>query len=151
MKVPKNESYSHSTLSGLGFGTFWISIHVQPFQGWDSGLFEFLFTFNPFRVAKRKTWFIWFQFLRFPLMLKIPYGQSNFKALIQGAFFYQDRTEYIRLMESDSRFLFFLRPRRFGKTLFVSTLRYYYGLEHKALWNELTILWLWHKNTPGFP
>ena len=71
-------------------------------------------------------------------MLKIPYGQSYFKGLIEDGFFYQDRTEYIRMIEDyDSRFLFFLRPRRFGKSLFVSMLHHYYGLEHQSNFQKL--------------
>jgi hypothetical protein len=65
-------------------------------------------------------------------MIRIPYGKSNFKDLIGEGYFYQDRSMYIRRLEEDtSGFLFYLRPRRFGKSLFVSMLRYYYGLEHK--------------------
>ena len=65
-------------------------------------------------------------------MIRIPYGKSNFKDLIGEGYFYQDRSMYIRRLEEEtSGFLFYLRPRRFGKSLFVSMLRYYYGLEHK--------------------
>ena len=71
-------------------------------------------------------------------MLKIPYGQSNFKLLIEDGFFYQDRTDYIQSLESfDSRFVVYLRPRRFGKSLFVSMLKYYYALEHQSDFNAL--------------
>lgn len=66
-------------------------------------------------------------------MIKIPYGQSNFEGMIKSGFFYQDRTMFIEKLEQwPSRFPVFLRPRRFGKSLFVSTLHYYYGLEYKA-------------------
>ena len=65
-------------------------------------------------------------------MIKITYGQSDFKALIEGGFFYQDRTEFIEKLEKwNSNYPVFLRPRRFGKSLFVRTLHHYYGLEHK--------------------
>jgi Predicted AAA-ATPase/PD-(D/E)XK nuclease superfamily len=71
-------------------------------------------------------------------MIRIPYGESNFKGVIDDECFYQDRTMYIRkLEENTSRFLFYLRPRRFGKSLFVSMLRYYYGLEHKEEFTHL--------------
>jgi hypothetical protein len=66
-------------------------------------------------------------------MIRIPYGQSDFKSLREQGNFYQDRTEFIRKLEAwNSKFPVFLRPRRFGKSLFVSMLQYYYGLEHKA-------------------
>ena len=71
-------------------------------------------------------------------MLKIPYGQSSFETVIKDGFFYQDRTAYIRkLEEQNTRFLFYLRPRRFGKSLFITTLHSYYGLEHKAKFEKL--------------
>jgi hypothetical protein len=66
-------------------------------------------------------------------MIRIPYGQSDFKSLREQGNFYQDRSEFIRTLETwNSKFPVFLRPRRFGKSLFVSMLQYYYGLEHKA-------------------
>ncbi len=71
-------------------------------------------------------------------MLKIPYGQSSFKTVVRQGFFYQDRTAYIRKLEDlNSRFLFYLRPRRFGKSLFITMLHSYYGLEHKANFSKL--------------
>jgi hypothetical protein len=71
-------------------------------------------------------------------MLKIPYGQSSFETVIEHDFFYQDRTEYIRKLEElNSRFLFYLRPRRFGKSLFITMLHSYYGLEHKEKFQKL--------------
>jgi Predicted AAA-ATPase len=77
-------------------------------------------------------------------MTRIPYGISNFKSMIEDAYFYQDRTMFIRKLEENaSPFLFFLRPRRFGKSLFVSMLHHYYGLEYKekfaALFGKLAV------------
>ena len=71
-------------------------------------------------------------------MIKIAYGESSFKKVIEGGFFYQDRTQYIqKLEELDSQYIFYLRPRRFGKSLFVTMLHYYYGLEHKSNFQNL--------------
>ncbi len=71
-------------------------------------------------------------------MIKIPYGKSDFKGLIEGGSFYQDRTEYIEKLEKwNSDYPVFLRPRRFGKSLFISTLQHYYGLEHKESFQSL--------------
>ena len=65
-------------------------------------------------------------------MIKIPYGESDFKTLIAGKYFYQDRTCFIEQLEDwNSKYPVFLRPRRFGKSLFISTLHHYYGLEHQ--------------------
>ena len=70
-------------------------------------------------------------------MLKLPYGESNFKTVIEDGYFYQDRSMYIRELEDKAtKYVFYLRPSRFGKSLFVSMLRYYYGLEHKAQFQE---------------
>jgi len=66
------------------------------------------------------------------MMIKIPYGESDFKTLIAGKYFYQDRTQFIEKLETwNSKYPVFLRPRRFGKSLFISTLHHYYGLEHQ--------------------
>jgi hypothetical protein len=66
-------------------------------------------------------------------MINIPYGESDFYKVIVGEHFYQDRTMFIEKLEAWSNdFPVFLRPRRFGKSLFVSMLHHYYGLEHKA-------------------
>lgn len=63
--------------------------------------------------------------------MKLPYGQSNFLNVATG-FYYVDRTQYIEALEQQAnRFLFFLRPRKFGKSLFISMLEYYYGLQYK--------------------
>ena len=65
-------------------------------------------------------------------MIRIPYGISNFKTLVTEGYYYVDRTEYIALFESfGEKYITFLRPRRFGKSLFISVLQHYYGLEHK--------------------
>ena len=66
-------------------------------------------------------------------MIKIPYGESDFHKLMMDNYFYQDRTQFIEKLEAwDSNYPVFLRPRRFGKSLFISMLHHYYGLEHKA-------------------
>ena len=70
--------------------------------------------------------------------IKLPYGISNFKRLITDGYYYIDKTKYIEQFEScNEPYMFFLRPRRFGKSLFVSQLRYYYGLEHKDQFNKI--------------
>jgi hypothetical protein len=71
-------------------------------------------------------------------MIKIAYGESNFRSLIEDGCFYQDRTHYIPILEDwgQKRFIY-LRPRRFGKSLLLSTLQYYYGLQHKGDFDRL--------------
>jgi len=71
-------------------------------------------------------------------MLKIPYGESDFEKLIVDNYFYQDRTVFIETLEKwPSLYPVFLRPRRFGKSLFISTLHHYYGLEHQLDFQQL--------------
>ncbi len=70
-------------------------------------------------------------------MLKLPYGESNFTTVIKGGYFYQDRTAFIRELETAPKFVYYLRPRRFGKSLFVSMLRHYYALEFQSQFNDL--------------
>ena len=63
---------------------------------------------------------------------KIPYGVSNFEKLVNDNYYFVDKTKYLELIENlNEPNLFFLRPRKFGKSLFISVLQYYYGIEHK--------------------
>jgi Predicted AAA-ATPase/PD-(D/E)XK nuclease superfamily len=71
-------------------------------------------------------------------MIRIPYGKSDYRTMVEEGYFYQDRTSYIKTLEDwDSTYLLYLRPRRFGKSLLLSTLRYYYGLQHKSEFDKL--------------
>ncbi len=64
-------------------------------------------------------------------MKQIPYGISNFKRLITGDMYYVDKTKYLDILEQKEDFQFFIRPRRFGKSLFLSMLDTYYDLNEK--------------------
>ncbi|TXH66463.1 MAG: AAA family ATPase [Thiothrix sp.] len=74
---------------------------------------------------------------------KIPYGESNFKKVIEEGFVYIDKTGYIPKLEVAGSHIFLLRPRRFGKSLFLSMLEYYYDVarkdEFEALFGKLYI------------
>ena len=61
-------------------------------------------------------------------MIKIPYGVRDFEKLIEENFWYLDRTDRIRVFEEFGYELLFLRPRRFGKSLWLSTLMNYYDI-----------------------
>ena len=64
--------------------------------------------------------------------VRFPYGVSNFKTLVTEGYHYVDRTMFLEKMEEmHTKYHFFLRPRRFGKSLVVSILQYYYGKQHK--------------------
>ncbi|MDX1908339.1 MAG: AAA family ATPase [Bacteroidia bacterium] len=71
-------------------------------------------------------------------MLKVPYGESDFQKIMTEGYFYQDRTRFIEQLEKwNSNYPVFLRPRRFGKSLFISTLHHYYGIEFKEIFEQL--------------
>ena len=61
------------------------------------------------------------------MKLKMPYGISNYEELITENYYYVDKTKYIEKLENLSeKRIMFLRPRKFGKTLFTSVLENYY-------------------------
>ncbi|MDW8158795.1 MAG: AAA family ATPase, partial [Bacteroidia bacterium] len=67
-----------------------------------------------------------------------PYGISNFAEIIRDDFVYVDKTLYIEILEKNKeKRVSFLRPRRFGKSLFVSLLEYYYDIHHKDKFQQL--------------
>ena len=71
-------------------------------------------------------------------MKKLPYGISNYEQLIKDDYYYVDKTEYIEMIENlAERNIMCLRPRKFGKTLFTSTLEYYYDVNAKSKFKEL--------------
>jgi len=68
---------------------------------------------------------------------KIPYGISNFKILRKENYLYVDKTKYIEVLESYAPYQFFIRPRRFGKSLFISMLESYYDINAKREFDGL--------------
>ncbi len=75
--------------------------------------------------------------------MKFPYGISDFYQLITEDYFYVDRTDRIPIIEAMGNQLLFLRPRRFGKSLWLSTLANYYDVaragEFERLFGHLAI------------
>ena len=75
--------------------------------------------------------------------MKIPYGESNFKKIITQGFLYIDKTKYIEILEQSGSYNILLRPRRFGKSLILSTIRYYYDIhckdEFEGLFGNLAV------------
>ncbi len=64
-------------------------------------------------------------------MKRIPEAVSNFEVIRRDNYLYIDKTRFINEYEKLSPVTVFLRPRRFGKTLFTEILRYYYDLALK--------------------
>lgn len=63
-------------------------------------------------------------------ILRIPYGMTDFAVMRRKGYYYVDKTRYIRDLERDGNFVFFLRPRRFGKSLMLNMLQAYYDVKY---------------------
>lgn len=57
---------------------------------------------------------------------QVPYGVSDFVTVREQNLYYVDKTMYLSLLEQQPRNLFYIRPRRFGKSLFISMMQAYY-------------------------
>jgi hypothetical protein len=78
------------------------------------------------------------------VLKRLPGGVSDFKVLRSKNYAYVDKTRFIELLENESNpNRFFIRPRKFGKSLFLTMLRYYYDINGKeefdALFGDLYI------------
>jgi hypothetical protein len=63
---------------------------------------------------------------------KIPYGLSDYKLIKSENYYFVDKTKYIeKLEDANERYIMFLRPRRFGKSLFIAMLEGYYDTYYK--------------------
>ena len=58
--------------------------------------------------------------------MKYAIGDQDFRSLRENGFLYVDKTKYIEKLLEGSKYYFLARPRRFGKSLFLSTLRYFF-------------------------
>ena len=84
-----------------------------------------------------------------PIAKRVPYGVSNFKKIIKFNQYYVDKTMYIPMLEDQPDYLIFIRPRRFGKSLFLSMLETYYDCNLKDQFKELFgKLWIGSHPTP---
>lgn len=80
---------------------------------------------------------------------RIPYGISNFKQLRRENKYFVDKSEYIQRLEDEGNFLFLIRPRRFGKSIFLNMLRAYYDLNDAKVFDTLFDgLWIKEHPTP---
>ena len=68
---------------------------------------------------------------------RIPYGISNFKQLREENKYLVDKTMFFEQMELAGNFLFLVRPRRFGKSLFLNMLEAYYDINEKDNFKKL--------------
>lgn len=73
----------------------------------------------------------------------LPYGMMNFADIRLDNYYYVDKTSFIPVIEQSDRFFFFIRPRRFGKSLTLNMLQHYYDVHTRdkfdALFGDLYI------------
>lgn len=80
---------------------------------------------------------------------RIPYGVSNFVEVVEQNQYYVDKTMYLPLLEKQPSNLFLIRPRRFGKSIFLSMLRAYYDIAQKENFQKrFGNLWIGSQPTP---
>ena len=79
----------------------------------------------------------------------IPYGVARFDEVRNENFYYVDKTMYLPLLENTSKYLFLIRPRRFGKSMFVSMMQEYYDIAKADRFDTLFDgLWIKEHPTP---
>ena len=80
---------------------------------------------------------------------KIPYGIARFEQVRDENAYYVDKTSYLPLLEETGNYLFLIRPRRFGKSVFVSMLQAYYDISKADRFDTLfDRLWIQQHPTP---
>ena len=80
----------------------------------------------------------------------IPYGISDFNRMRNENFYFVDKTMYLPLIEEMRSYLFLIRPRRFGKSLFISMMRTYYDIIQKDNFDKyFGDLWIGSRPTKG--
>ena len=68
---------------------------------------------------------------------RIPYGMQNFEDIIERDCYYVDKTPFIEQIEESNMYFFYIRPRRFGKSLTLSMLENYYDINKKDKFEEI--------------
>ena len=80
---------------------------------------------------------------------QVPYGVADFATVIEQNLYYVDKTMFIPELEKQPRNLFFIRPRRFGKSIFLSMLYSYYDCTQSHKFQSLFgNLWVGQHPTP---
>ena len=81
---------------------------------------------------------------------ELPYGIQDFVTIVEQNIYYVDKTMYIPELESQARNLFFIRPRRFGKSVFLNMLHAYYDIRTKDKFQQwFGDLWIGKHPTPN--
>ena len=80
---------------------------------------------------------------------KLPYGVSDFVSVREENLYYVDKTMYLPELEDQAHTLIYIRPRRFGKSLFISMMKAYYDKRMADRFDELFgDLWIGSHPTP---
>ena len=80
---------------------------------------------------------------------RLPYGINDFEAVMEQNQYYVDKTMYLPLLENQPSNIIFIRPRRFGKSIFLSMLHAYYDCSKKEKFQTLFgDLWVGKHPTP---
>ncbi|MDE0097387.1 MAG: AAA family ATPase, partial [Gammaproteobacteria bacterium] len=80
---------------------------------------------------------------------RLPIGIQDFRTIREGGFYYVDKTRLIRNLVEQGRFYFLSRPRRFGKSLLVDTLKSLFeGSEELFRGLDIHEHWDWSGNNP---
>ncbi|MEJ5301732.1 MAG: AAA family ATPase, partial [Thermodesulforhabdaceae bacterium] len=82
-------------------------------------------------------------------MKKLPIGIQSFEEIRSEGYYYVDKTTFVKKLVSEGKYYFLSRPRRFGKSLFLDTLRQAF-LGKRELFRELYLdnHWDWSKSYP---
>ena len=81
--------------------------------------------------------------------LRIPYGKQNWEDVRLGGYYYVDKTRFIPQIENANDYFFFIRPRRFGKSMLLNMLMQYYDIKKRDQFDRLFgDLWIGQHPTP---
>jgi len=81
-------------------------------------------------------------------MKLLPLGVRDYVRMRERNYYFVDKTKYISILENTSDFIFFTRPRRFGKSLFVSMLKEYYDIHAQDRYEmEFKDTWIFNNPT----
>ena len=81
---------------------------------------------------------------------EVPYGVSDFRTMVEQNIYYVDKTMYIPELEKQARYIIFIRPRRFGKSIFLGMLHAYYDCRTKSKFQQwFGNLWIGKRPTPS--
>ena len=95
--------------------------------------------FRPLRTIDKKNPLGYYKFMMNEIheLKQIPYGVSDFNDFRVKNLYYVDKTRFIREIEKKGSYLFLIRPRRFGKSLFLGILEAYYDIALKDRFDSL--------------